>query len=40
MSIRLLIADDDAIVREGFKMVLGMDESFEIIGAVENGQKL
>ncbi|MCD2348138.1 response regulator transcription factor [Clostridium guangxiense] len=39
MSIRLLIADDDAIVREGFKMVLGMDESFEIIGAVENGQK-
>lgn len=39
MSIRLLIADDDAIVREGFKMVLGMDESFEIIGAVENGKK-
>lgn len=39
MAIRLLIADDDAIVREGFKMVLGMDESFEIVAAVENGKE-
>ncbi|MFL0253082.1 response regulator [Clostridium neuense] len=39
MTIKLLIADDDAIVREGFKMVLGMDESFEIVGTVENGKE-
>lgn len=39
MAIKLLIADDDAIVREGFKMVLSMDESFEIVGDAQNGEE-
>ncbi|MDT8717214.1 response regulator transcription factor [Clostridium sp. 19966] len=37
MAIKLLIADDDPIIREGFKMVLGADEDFEILECVENG---
>ncbi|MDB5052529.1 MAG: DNA-binding response regulator [Bacilli bacterium] len=37
MGIRLLIADDDPIVREGLRMILGMDEQFEIVACVENG---
>jgi DNA-binding NarL/FixJ family response regulator len=37
MAIKLLIADDDAIVREGFKMILDMDDNFEIIYCAENG---
>ncbi|WP_234121867.1 response regulator transcription factor [Clostridium hydrogenum] len=39
MAIKLLIADDDAFVREGFKMVLSMDESFEIVGDAQNGEE-
>src|SRR5690242_11288345 len=37
MAIRLLIADDDPIIREGLKMILGMDDQFEIMACVENG---
>jgi DNA-binding NarL/FixJ family response regulator len=37
MAIKLLIADDDAIVREGFKMILDMDDNFEILYCAENG---
>jgi DNA-binding NarL/FixJ family response regulator len=37
MGIKLLIADDDPIVREGLRMILGMDEQFEIVACVENG---
>jgi DNA-binding NarL/FixJ family response regulator len=37
MGIKLLIADDDPIVREGLKMILGMDEQFEVVACVENG---
>jgi DNA-binding NarL/FixJ family response regulator len=37
MGIKLLIADDDPIVREGLKMILGLDEQFEIVACVENG---
>jgi DNA-binding NarL/FixJ family response regulator len=39
MGIKLLIADDDPIVREGLKMILGLDEQFEIVACVENGQQ-
>lgn len=39
MGIKLLIADDDAIVREGFKMVLGMDGDFEIVCCAQNGKE-
>jgi DNA-binding NarL/FixJ family response regulator len=37
MGIKLLIADDDPIVREGLNMILGMDEQFEVVACVENG---
>jgi DNA-binding NarL/FixJ family response regulator len=39
MGIKLLIADDDPIVREGLRMILGLDEQFEIVACVENGQQ-
>lgn len=37
MAIKLLIADDDSLIREGLKIILGMDEDFEITACVENG---
>src|SRR6186713_1065923 len=37
MPIRILIADDHAVVRQGLKMFLGLDEDFEIIGEATNG---
>jgi DNA-binding NarL/FixJ family response regulator len=37
MRIKILIADDDPIIREGLKMILGLDEQFEIVACVENG---
>ena len=39
MSIRILIADDDSLIRESLKIILGLDEEFQVIGAVENGLK-
>lgn len=38
MSIRLLIADDDPLIRESLKIILGMDEDFEVIKVVDNGE--
>lgn len=37
MPIRILIADDHAVVRQGLKMFLGLDEEFDIIGEATNG---
>lgn len=37
MAIKLLIADDDVLIREGLKIILGLDEDFEIVDCVENG---
>jgi len=37
MPIRVLIADDDALIREGLKIILQTDERFEVAGCVENG---
>lgn len=39
MPIRVLIADDDALIREGLKIILQTDNSFEVVGCVENGLK-
>lgn len=39
MAIRLLIADDDSLIRESLKIILSMDEAFEVVACVENGQK-
>lgn len=37
MPIRLLIADDDSLIRESLKIILGMDEEFEVIKCVKDG---
>jgi DNA-binding NarL/FixJ family response regulator len=39
LPVRLLIADDDSLIREGLKIILSMDEDFEVVSCVENGQK-
>lgn len=39
LAIRLLIADDDSLIRESLKIILSMDEAFEVAACVENGQK-
>jgi DNA-binding NarL/FixJ family response regulator len=39
-KIRLLLADDHSLIREGFKSLLGKNENFEIVGEAENGREL
>ncbi len=39
MPIRVLIADDDALIREGMKIILQTDDRFEVAACVENGLK-
>src|SRR5215208_76202 len=37
MAIRILIADDHSVVRQGLKMFLGLDPDLEVVGEAENG---
>lgn len=37
MPIKLLIADDDSLIRESLKIILGMDEEFEVIECAKDG---
>jgi two-component system response regulator NreC len=37
--IRILLADDHAVVRQGFKMILGTQPDFEIVGEAGNGRE-
>lgn len=39
MSIRILIVDDHAVVRQGLKMFLSLDEELEVIGEATNGEE-
>jgi NarL family two-component system response regulator LiaR len=39
MPIRIVIADDHEVVRQGLKMFLGMDGAFEVVGEARNGQE-
>ena len=39
-KIRLILADDHPLIREGFKSLLGKNEIFEIVGEAENGIEL
>ncbi len=39
MSIKVLIADDDILIREGLKIILQSDDRFEVLECVENGLK-
>lgn len=38
-AIRILIADDHAIVREGLKQLLELEKDFEVVGQASNGQE-
>lgn len=37
MPIRIVVADDHSVVRQGLKMFLGLDPELEIVGEAENG---
>ncbi len=39
MSIRILLVDDHAVVRQGLKMFLGLDSDLEVVGEAENGEE-
>ena len=38
-KIRLLLADDQRLVRDGIASLLGLDEEIEVVGTAENGQE-
>lgn len=39
MSIRVMLADDDAIIREGLKSIIEVDDRFELVGLGKNGKE-
>lgn len=39
MTIRILIADDHAVVRSGLRALLGADSEVEVVGEAENGDE-
>ena len=39
MPINLLIADDDLLIRESLKIIIGLDEDFNVMACVEDGQE-
>jgi DNA-binding NarL/FixJ family response regulator len=39
MSIRVLIADDQSLVRAGFRLVLENEEDIEVVGEASNGEE-
>jgi len=39
MSIRILLVDDHAVVRQGLRMFLGLDPELEVVGEAENGEE-
>ena len=38
-SIRVLLADDQAMVRAGFRMILESDPEIEVVGEAANGEQ-
>ncbi len=39
MTIRILIADDHSVVRQGLKMFLALDPELEVVGEASNGEE-
>ena len=37
MTVRILIADDQALVRAGFKMILDAEDDLDVIGEASDG---
>ena len=38
-KIRVIIADDSSFVRDGMKIILSVDEAFEVIGCAADGKE-
>ena len=38
VSIKILIADDHSMVREGFRQLLQLEDEFEVVGEAANGE--
>ena len=39
MSVRVLIADDQSLVRAGFRLVLSSHDDIEVVGEASNGHE-
>jgi DNA-binding NarL/FixJ family response regulator len=39
MAVRVLIADDQAMVRAGFRMILELEEDIEVVGEAQDGEQ-
>lgn len=39
VTVRVLLADDHRVVRQGLRMFLSLDEEFEVVGEAENGEE-
>jgi DNA-binding NarL/FixJ family response regulator len=39
LSVKVLIVDDDALIRESLKLLLDMEEDIEVVGTASNGQE-
>jgi YesN/AraC family two-component response regulator len=39
MTIRIVLADDHSVVRQGLKMFLSLDPDLEVIGEAQNGKE-
>ncbi len=39
MTVRVLLADDHKVVRQGLRMFLSLDDDFEVVGEAENGEQ-
>ena len=39
MTIRVVLADDQALVRGGFRMILESEPDIEVVGEAENGAR-
>lgn len=39
VTVRVLLADDHKVVRQGLRMFLGLDEDFEVVGEADNGEE-
>jgi DNA-binding NarL/FixJ family response regulator len=37
--LKLLIVDDDALIREGLKILIELEDDFEVVGTASNGQE-
>lgn len=39
MGIRIILADDDALIRDGLKIIFELDDQFDLVGIAENGME-